>query len=100
VKRHIVRLSPEAQTDLVHIHGYVEERAASTVIAERYIQRIATFLASFETFPERGTVRDEIRPGLRIVGFEHAISVAFVVGQDDVTILRILAGGQAFPSSQ
>ncbi len=94
MKRHAVRLSPEAETDLVNIHGYVERHSASSLIADRYIERIENFLSSFDIFPERGTVRDDVRPGLRIVGFERSVSVAFIVEGDDVVILRILAGGQ------
>lgn len=96
MKHYIVRLSPEAETDLVLIHDYVTTRSGSTVTADRYIERINGFLSSFDVFPERGTVRDEIRPGLRIVGFERSASVAFVVEDDDVVILRILAGGREF----
>jgi plasmid stabilization system protein ParE len=41
-------------------------------------------------------MRDEMRPGLRIVGFEGSTSVAFVVEDADVVILRVLAGGREF----
>jgi plasmid stabilization system protein ParE len=44
MKHYTVRLSPEAQTDLVHIYGYVVERSGSTVTADRYIERISGFL--------------------------------------------------------
>lgn len=47
-------------------------------------------------FPERGTVREEVRSRLRIIGFERSASVAFVVEDDDVVVLRILAKGQEF----
>ena len=100
MKHYKVRLSPEAETDLVHIHDHVETRSASTATADRYIERIAGFLSSFDMYPERGTVRDEVRPGLRVVGFERNISVAFIVEAYDVVILRILAGGQEFSSSR
>ncbi|MUZ76034.1 type II toxin-antitoxin system RelE/ParE family toxin [Agrobacterium vitis] len=89
-----IRLSLEAQTDLVEIHESITTRSGSAVTADRYIERIDGFLSSFDIFPERGTVRNEIRPGLRIVGFERSVSVAFVVEDDDVVILRILAGSR------
>lgn len=38
---------------------------------------------------ERGHRRDDIRPGLRIVGFEHRLTVAFAVDDDIVTVLRV-----------
>lgn len=100
MKYYTVRLSPEAQNDLVQIHDYVTDRSGSTITADRYLERIDGFLSSFDIFPERGTVRDDMRPGLRIVGFESSASVAFLVEDDDVIILRILAGGREFQSSE
>ncbi|GCA50537.1 hypothetical protein KGO5_02984 [Sinorhizobium sp. KGO-5] len=41
MRHYTVRLSPEAQTDLVHIYGYVVERSGSTDTADRYIERIS-----------------------------------------------------------
>jgi len=39
-------------------------------------------------------VRSDHRPGLRVVGFERSASVAFVVEDDSVIILRIFHRGQ------
>lgn len=96
MKYYAVRLSPEAQTDLVLMHGRIVERSNSTVTADRYIDRISGFISSLNVFPERGTVRTETREGLRIIGFERSASVAFIVEEDDVIVLRILAKGQDF----
>jgi plasmid stabilization system protein ParE len=40
-----------------------------------------------------------VREGLRIVGFERRVSVAFVVEDSEVIILRILYAGQEFETS-
>jgi toxin ParE1/3/4 len=48
-------------------------------------------------FPERGTIRNELVPGLRIVGFERRAAIAFIVEADAVRIMRVLYGGRAFP---
>jgi toxin ParE1/3/4 len=45
-------------------------------------------------FPERGTLRDDLRPGLRVIGFERRIAVAFHVQGGKVTILRVLYAGR------
>jgi toxin ParE1/3/4 len=42
----------------------------------------------------RGTRRDDIRPGLRVVGFERRVTIAFHVDDTTVTIDRILYGGR------
>jgi toxin ParE1/3/4 len=43
---------------------------------------------------ERGRRRDDIRPGLRIIGFERRVTVAFAVEEERVVILRIFYGGR------
>lgn len=88
-----VHLLPEAEDDLVHLYRYIA-RHASPIIARHYINRIRLFLAGLSHFPERGTVRDEIEPGLRIVGFERRASIAFKVHGDEVVIVRILYAGR------
>ena len=36
-----------------------------------------SYCLAFDYFPERGVRRDELRPGLRIVGFERRVTIAF-----------------------
>lgn len=84
--------SPEARADLLELYDWVAG-AASPDTAMAYIERIEQFISGFEVGPERGTRRDDIRPGLRTVGFERRVTVAFVVGEQ-VTILRIFYGGR------
>jgi toxin ParE1/3/4 len=43
---------------------------------------------------ERGRVRDDIRPGLRVVGFLRRVTIAFAVGEAEVIILRVFYRGQ------
>ena len=88
-----VRLTDIAEADLRNIYDWISERASPSV-ARGYIHRILGYLKSFEHFPARGTLRDEILPGLRIVGFERRVSVAFVVEEREVVVLRLLYGGQ------
>lgn len=96
MKHYHVRLSDEAETDLAGIYRLLRIRSASTVTARAYVARIRAFIVDFDTFPERGTLRDHVRPGLRVVGFERRVSVAFVVEDTDVVILRVLYAGQQF----
>jgi toxin ParE1/3/4 len=91
-----VRLTDEAEADLVEIYRFVLEISASKPVARQYIDRIRAFLEGFATFPQRGSIRDDIREGLRIIGFERRVSIAFVVEEEDVVILRILSAGQKF----
>lgn len=59
-----------------------------------YIDRIEAYCAGFEASPERGTRRDDLRPGLRIVGFERRVTIAFHATPSVVIIDRILYGGR------
>jgi toxin ParE1/3/4 len=43
---------------------------------------------------ERGQLREDIRPGLRVAGFEHRVAIAFIVEDERVIILRVFYGGQ------
>ena len=79
MRRYHVRLTEEAELDLAHIYRFVRHKSASAVVARNYAARIHDFLRGFETLPERGSIRDHVRPGLRIIGFERRVSVAFVV---------------------
>ena len=68
--------------------------AASPEIAVRYVDAIVAQCDSLSTFSERGARRDDLWPGLRVVGFRRRISIAFVVENDTVTIHGIFYGGQ------
>lgn len=90
---HRVEFSPEALTDLLDLYDYiaVHDGAARAL---GYVDRIDGFCRSLSTFPERGKRRDDLRPGLRVVGFERRVAIAFNVADNVVTILRILYGGR------
>jgi toxin ParE1/3/4 len=100
MQHHQVRLTEEAVLDLAGIYGFVRKKSASTAVARNYAARIKAFIDGFETFPERGSIRDHVRPGLRIVGFERRVSIAFVIEPTEVIILRILYAGQQFETEQ
>ena len=91
--RRQVLFSPEARADLDSLFDWIAE-AASPVTAMKYIARLEAYLAGFDIAAERGTRRDDIRPGLRIVGFERRITIAFTVNEAEAVILRLLYGGQ------
>lgn len=90
---HKVLFAPEAQNDLKELYLYIAERAGERR-AMAYIERIEAYCLGFADFPERGNRRDDVFPGLRIIGFEGRITLAFLVGADTVSFLRILYGGR------
>lgn len=96
--RHHVVYSPEALGDLVGIYDWISD-AASPVVALTYVERIEAFCGRLAFAPERGTRRDDVRPGLRVIGFERRVAIAFSVEADRVTVLRIAYGGRNWPET-
>lgn len=88
-----VVIAPEARQDLLALFDWIAD-AASPDIALGYIERIERYLESFDLAAERGTKRDDIRPGLRIAGFERRVTIAFRAEPQRVTILRIFYAGR------
>ena len=88
MKRRKVILSPEALADLKRLHDWIATRAGSAV-ALAYVGRIETLCLGFDIGGERGTRRDDIRAGLRTVGFERRVTIAFTVTDVHVTVIRI-----------
>jgi toxin ParE1/3/4 len=91
---HTVVFTPEAKDDLLDLYDYIADHS-SPKRALRYILRIEKTCQSLTTLPERGTRRDDLRPGLRVMGFERRVLIAFRVSADSVAILRILYGGRS-----
>jgi toxin ParE1/3/4 len=97
---HEVVFAPEAQADLLDLYETIaREGGGDRALA--YIERIQAACLRLAAFPERGTRRDHLRPGLRVIGFERRVAIAFHVGAERVTIDRVLYGGRdlgtAFP---
>jgi toxin ParE1/3/4 len=58
--------------------------------------RIEAACMALAEFPERGTRRDDIAPGLRILGFERRVTIAFRMLRTRVEIVTIAYGGRDF----
>ena len=92
MKHRQVVLQPEAQADLLWIYETIAS-AAGNATAMRYIERIETHCLGLDHASERGTRRDDLLPGLRVIGFERRVTVAFTVEPHQVVILRVFYGG-------
>lgn len=88
-----VIFAPDARTDLVKIYTYIADRSGADR-AFSFVGRIELFCRGLKTFPERGTRRDDVVPGLRVVGFERRVAIAFRVDKETVAIERVLYGGR------
>ena len=90
---HEVIFAPEAQADLLSLYDYIDKHSGPTR-AHDYIGRVAAYCLSFGTFPDRGTRRNDLRPGLRVIGFERRVTIAFHVTVSAITIDRIFYRGR------
>lgn len=93
MKERSVIFSPEASDDLLALYDWIAE-AAGPETAISYIDRLEAYCRAFGTASERGHRRDDIREGMRVVGFERRITVAFTVDADRVIILRLFYAGR------
>lgn len=95
MKKFRVSFRPRAEADLFGLYRHIVEEAGEAA-AGTYIDRIEVACRALEVFPERGTRRDDIRPGIRTMGFERRATIVFQVKRMEVTIVRIFYGGQDY----
>ncbi len=88
-----VVFAPEAEDDLLQIYDFIADRA-NPERAYAYVERIWSYCLAFDAFPSRDVKRDKLRPGLRIIGFERRVTIAFHITPALVVIDRILYGGR------
>lgn len=93
MKERVVDFAPEAMEDLGNLYDRIAD-AAGVDTAIGYVDRLETFCRGMAVAAERGQRREDIRSGLRIVGFERRITIAFTVAETRVTILRLFYAGR------
>jgi plasmid stabilization system protein ParE len=64
MKRYTVNFTPRAERQLNALYMRIADDNGEAR-ADNYVERIVADCLSLETFPERGTKRDDIRPNLR-----------------------------------
>jgi toxin ParE1/3/4 len=96
--QYTVIFTPEAQEQLVELYRYVSA-AASPETAERYTSAIVTYCEGLQTFPNRGTRRDDVRPGLRITNYKKRAVIAFAVDAELISIIGVYYGGQDYETA-
>ena len=62
---------PMAEAELEQLYDDIADRA-SPAIAWNFIAGVRDHCLGLSTFPQRGTERVEIMPGLRIIGYRRA----------------------------
>jgi toxin ParE1/3/4 len=87
-----------AGQQLRELRRYIETRSGEDR-ANAFVDSIIDYCNGLTTFPERGRKRNDLLPGLRVVGFRWRAIVAFTIESDAVVIQGVFYGGQDFESA-
>ena len=90
-----VVFSPEAEEQLVALYHYIAD-AASPETAAQYTEGIVNYCNGFQLSSHRGTIRNDIRPGLRVTNYKKRTVIAYTVTAYIVSILGVYYGGQDY----
>lgn len=96
MRRFPVFLNEEAIRDLDEIYRYVAEASGSPLTAIRFVRRIRRRCLRIGNVPFGGQARDDLKPGLRTVPFEHSAVIAYTVEERRVRIGNIFYGGRDY----
>lgn len=88
-----VVLSRTALNDLARIGRWITEAGAPQT-GQRYVARIKERLAGLGDAPEAGRPYGFADPGLRIIGYERRIMIAYRVEKTRIIVVRVFYGGQ------
>ena len=88
-----VVFSPTASDDLDNLLIYLSEQMGVRP-ARSYVGKIQRYCLDFAFFPKRGSARDDLQPGLRLVGYRRRATIAFHVNEHTVVIARIFHRGR------
>lgn len=81
-----------AQADLAEIAAYLLDKA-SAATADRSVRGILVRLERIRSFPETGTLRDHIRPGLR-AAVKRPYVAYYLLTREEIVVLRVLHGSR------
>ena len=93
MNRYRVELRPAAARQLEAIEARIAGEATDD-IAQRFVGAVLDRCLALETYPDRGTPRDDIRPGIRTLVFKRNVVIAYVVEAGEIAVLGIGWRGQ------
>ncbi|MCL2423946.1 MAG: type II toxin-antitoxin system RelE/ParE family toxin [Micrococcales bacterium] len=90
-----VTYTPRARRHLRDLYLYLAE-VADPDTADTFVTAITDHCGTLAEFPFRGSARDDIRPGMRTIGFRRRVLIAFDPSDDEVSILAVFHGGRDY----
>ena len=85
--------SRRAEEQVAAIHAYIAEQSGEAR-ADAVVGRLLDACRALNTFPARGSRRDDIRQGLRVMGLRRRATIAFIIEPERVVIHGVLGRGQ------
>lgn len=85
----------QALRDISELWNYIAVSAAPKV-ADDYISEITNYCDRLTAFPHLGRSREDVRPGIRTIGFKRKTTIVFSVTGNIVAILGIFHGGRDY----
>ena len=92
MKRTVI-FAPEADEQLRSIRRYISSQA-NPVIAKKFVDSIVERCRHLADWPYLGTPRDQLRPGLRTIGFWRRVTIAYAVEGQTVEVVAVSCGGR------
>ena len=89
MKQYQVVWRPLARADLLALYDWIAGQADPDT-AFAYTGKIEAKAAKLAIYPERGTPRDDLVPGLRTMPYRRKVVIAYHVLENEVEILRLV----------
>lgn len=90
-----VTYAPEAQQHLTNIFTWIADQGSSET-AERFVMSIYEFCDGLSDFPHLGVAREDLFPGMRVLGFRRRVTIGFIVTEHEVEIYGVYYGGRNY----
>ncbi len=87
-------VTPEARDQIDQLYRYIATAAQDSDFALGFVGRLLDHIATLAEFPQQGTPREDIRPGLRTIPWQRRATIAYVVEERDVVIVGVFYAGR------
>ncbi|MDR6868226.1 plasmid stabilization system protein ParE [Microbacterium resistens] len=84
--------SPRARQQLTDLYLWIAEKSGYPERAEGFVSAIFDYCDDLAGFPMIGLARDDLRPGLRTIGFRRRVVIAFAVHEETVEVYGVYGG--------
>lgn len=88
--------SPRAWRQLTDLYRWIAEHSGEPDHAEGFVSAIFDYCDDLADFPMIGLARDDLRSGLRTIGFRRRVVIAFAVDEQTVEVHGVYYGGQDY----